>query len=157
LKAAPVHAPKRLQTTADLRRLQRLMTHALVRPLTRAGGLQRQWIDGRATAELAAEIIKPNDRLTSFERLEIYNRMYWYRLIGVRERRLPGTQGPAGRKPFRPAHPRLPCEVPVALIHPEKPLLTPSGVHPGGAGPVGAENSGRVRRRPLRMGADRGF
>ena len=29
---------------------------------------------------VVAEFIKPNDRLTSFERLEIYNRQYWFRL-----------------------------------------------------------------------------
>ena len=34
LKPAPKHAPKKLRTDADLRALQRLMTHALVQPLT---------------------------------------------------------------------------------------------------------------------------
>ena len=29
---------------------------------------------------VASGFIKPNDRLTSFERLEIYNRQYWFRL-----------------------------------------------------------------------------
>ena len=29
----------------------------------------------------ASEFIKPNDRLSSFERLEIYNRQYWFRLL----------------------------------------------------------------------------
>jgi hypothetical protein len=32
---------------------------------------------------IAEEIIKPNDRLTSFERLEIYNRQYWFRVLGA--------------------------------------------------------------------------
>jgi hypothetical protein len=100
LKPAPVHAPRRLQTTADLRRLQRLMTHALVRPLTREGGLQREWIDGRPTAELAAEFIKPNDRLSSFERLEIYNRMYWYRLIECASDDCPGLRALLGEGRF---------------------------------------------------------
>jgi hypothetical protein len=30
--------------------------------------------------KVASGFIKPNDRLTSFERLEIYNRQYWYRV-----------------------------------------------------------------------------
>ena len=32
------------------------------------------------TSTVAEAIIKPNDRLTSFERLEIYNRQYWFRI-----------------------------------------------------------------------------
>jgi len=100
LKPAPRHAPRRLQSTADLRRLQRLMTHALIRPLTRDGGLQRQWVDGRSTAEVAAEFIKPNDRLTSFERLEIYNRMYWYRLIECAGDDCPGLRALLGEARF---------------------------------------------------------
>ena len=96
----PAHAPKRLQSTADLRRLQRLMAHALVRPLTRDGGLQRNWIDGRPTAEVAAEFIKPNGRLTSFERLEIYNRMYWYRLIQCASDDCPGLRALLGESRF---------------------------------------------------------
>jgi hypothetical protein len=31
--------------------------------------------------DVAAEFIKPNDRLSSFERLEIYNRQYWFRVL----------------------------------------------------------------------------
>ena len=36
---------------------------------------------GRSNAKEAKEFIKPNDRLTSFERLEIYNRQYWFRIL----------------------------------------------------------------------------
>ena len=35
--------------------------------------------DGESLRVIANEIIKPNDRLTSFERLEIYNRQYRFR------------------------------------------------------------------------------
>ena len=81
LKSPPRHAPKRLRNTADLRSLQRLMTHALARPLTANDDLQKTWIDGRPMADVAAEFIKPNDRLTAFDRLQIYARCYWFRLI----------------------------------------------------------------------------
>jgi hypothetical protein len=81
LKPPPRRAPKKLRTTEDLRQLQRLMTHALARPLTDDDNLQEKWIDGRPMAELAAEFIKPNDRLTAFDRLQIYARCYWFRLI----------------------------------------------------------------------------
>ena len=52
-----------------------------MRPLTPADKMQPRWVDNRSTAEVADSIIKPNDRLTSFERLEIYNRQYWFRLL----------------------------------------------------------------------------
>ena len=35
------------------------------------------------SAEIAASYIKPNSLLTSFERLEIYNRQYWFRVIAA--------------------------------------------------------------------------
>jgi len=81
LKPPPRHAPARVGSTAELRTLQRLMTHALVQPLTRHDELPPRWIDGRPMAEVAAEFIRPNDRLTSCERLQIYARCYWYRII----------------------------------------------------------------------------
>lgn len=56
------------------------MATAVMRPLARDDSMQRKWIDGRATKEIAESFIKPNDRLTSFERLEIYNRQYWFRV-----------------------------------------------------------------------------
>jgi hypothetical protein len=100
LKPAPKHAPRRLRNTEDLRTLQRLMTHAVVRPLTASDGLQKTWIDGRPTAEVAAEFIKPNDRLTAFERLQLYNRMYWFRLIDCVSDDNPGLQALLGEKKF---------------------------------------------------------
>jgi hypothetical protein len=56
------------------------MARAVMRPLDSQGGSRSKWIDGRPMKKVAAEFIKPNDRLTSFERLEIYNRQYWLRL-----------------------------------------------------------------------------
>jgi hypothetical protein len=100
LKPPVRHPPRRLKSTEDLRVLQRLMTHALVRPLTPGQRTQRKWIDGRATAKVAAEFLKPNARLTSFERLEIYNRMYWFRLIGGVTADNPGLGGLLGEKKF---------------------------------------------------------
>jgi hypothetical protein len=56
------------------------MAGAVMRPLTGAGDMRPKWRDGRSMRRVAAGFIKPNDRLTSFERLEIYNRQYWYRI-----------------------------------------------------------------------------
>jgi hypothetical protein len=100
LKAPPAHAPRRLATTADVVKLQRLMMHALLRPLTAEDGLQPTWIDGRPMADVAAEFIKPNDRLSAFERLQLYNRMYWFRLIDVMHDDNPGLHALLGQKKF---------------------------------------------------------
>ena len=53
-----------------------------MRPLRRDDGMQTAWKDGSPAAEVAARIIKANDRLSSFERLQIYNQQYWWRLLG---------------------------------------------------------------------------
>jgi hypothetical protein len=100
LKPPVTHAPKRLATTADVIKLQRLMVHALVRPLTASDGMQETWIDGRPMAEVAEEYIKSNDRLTSFERLQLYNRMYWFRLIDCVYDDSPGLRAVIGEKKF---------------------------------------------------------
>lgn len=68
------------QTRREFHALQRLMARAVMRPLTRSDAMQKKWIDGRPTKKIAESFIKPNDRLNSFERLEIYNRQYWFRL-----------------------------------------------------------------------------
>lgn len=100
LKPPPKRAPKRLRTTEDLRSLQRLMLHTLVRPLTSEDRLQAQWTDGRPMAEVAAEFIKPNNRLSAFDRLELYNRMYWFRLIDCVYEDNPGLRALLGEERF---------------------------------------------------------
>jgi len=67
----------------DLDHIQRSMFNAVRQPLTAAEGMRQRSTDGRSMKGIAEEIIKPNDRLTSFERLEIYNRQYWFRVLGA--------------------------------------------------------------------------
>jgi hypothetical protein len=62
--------------------------------------MQKRWVDGRAMNELASEFIKPNDRLSSFERLEIYNRQYWFRLLDCLHDDYPGLRAIVGPRPF---------------------------------------------------------
>ncbi len=69
------------QTLAQLRRLQRLAGAVIMNPLARDWRMQRRWIDDRDMREVTAEFIKPNDRLTSLERIEIYNKQYWFRIF----------------------------------------------------------------------------
>ncbi|MBI4625338.1 MAG: putative DNA-binding domain-containing protein [Verrucomicrobia bacterium] len=99
-KPPPRRAPRGLKSDADLRALQRLMLHALVQPLTAADGLQPRWRDGRPMAEVAAEFIKPNGRLTPFERLQIYARCYWFRIIDCAYDDCPGLRAVLGEKKF---------------------------------------------------------
>jgi hypothetical protein len=50
--------------------------------------------------EVAAEFIKPNDRLSSLDRLRIYNRMYWFRLIDCVDDDCPGLHALLGDRRF---------------------------------------------------------
>lgn len=69
-------------------------------PLTAANRMKPRTREGRATAAAAAEIAKPNDRLTSFERLEIYNRMYWFRVLDSLYEDCPGLRAVLGDAKF---------------------------------------------------------
>jgi hypothetical protein len=93
-------APRRLTTDADLRALQRMMMRALVMPLTVDDALAPRWHDGRPMAEVAAEFIKANDRLTAFERLQIYARSYWFRVIDCVYDDAPGLRALLGEEKF---------------------------------------------------------
>jgi hypothetical protein len=96
-KAIP--KPKR-QSRLEYLQLQRLMAGAVMRPLTRNGQQQTRWHDGRPMKKVAAGFIKPNDRLTSFERLEIYNRQYWFRLLDCFYDDFPGVRAVLGDRQF---------------------------------------------------------
>lgn len=76
------------------------MWRIVSRPLTGTHRMQRTWTDGRPTRVVASQIAKPNDRLTSFERLEIYNRMYWFRVLDCLYDDCPGLRGVLGDRKF---------------------------------------------------------
>jgi hypothetical protein len=80
--------------------LQRRMAEAVMMPLTRAENMQQKTRDGRSMKAEAAAFIKPNDRLTSFERLEIYNRQYWFRVISAFAEDFPGLAAVVGEAAF---------------------------------------------------------
>jgi hypothetical protein len=65
----------------SLEQIQREMAAAIMRPLTPDEDMQAQAADGRSMNAVAGSFIAPNSLLTAFERLEIYNRQYWYRLL----------------------------------------------------------------------------
>src|SRR6516162_2919647 len=90
-------APRRRQTLAELRQLQRLAGAVIMRQLSPQWRMQRKWVDNRDMGQVAAEFIKPNDRLSSFERIEIYNKQYWFRLIDIFYDDFPGLRAILGR------------------------------------------------------------
>ena len=67
----------------ELDHIQRSMFDAVRQPLTASENMRQRTRDGRSLRGIAEEIIKPNDRLSSFERLEIYNRQYWFRVLAA--------------------------------------------------------------------------
>lgn len=62
--------------------------------------MQPLWIDGSKMTDAVAEFVKPNDRLTSFERLEIYNRQYWFRVLDSFYEDFPGLRAVLGERTF---------------------------------------------------------
>lgn len=91
---------REVRSRADLLDLQRSMAGAIFRPLTPAWRMQTNLPDGNNLRAAASEFIKPNDRLTSFERLEIYNRQYWFRLLDCLYEDYPGLLAVLGERRF---------------------------------------------------------
>jgi hypothetical protein len=85
---------------SELLDLQRRVAAAIMHPLTQNETMPRSRRDGVSNASEAEEFIKPNDRLSSFERLEIYNRQYWFRLYSCFEEDFPGLRAVLGTRKF---------------------------------------------------------
>ncbi len=102
----PRKLPRKRQTSGEYLELQRLMAGAVMLPLAPDGGMRAKSETGRRMEHVAADFIKPNDRLTSFERLEIYNRQYWFRLKDCFYDDYPGVRTVLGKSRFE----RLACE-----------------------------------------------
>jgi hypothetical protein len=80
--------------------LQRRMADDVRRPLTPDFGMQIIAGDGQPMAKTVSGYIKPNAMLTSFERLEIYNRQYWFRVIDAVSEDFPALSAVVGAKRF---------------------------------------------------------
>ncbi len=76
------------------------MASDVTRPLTSDFFMQSETEDGASVEQIAASYIKPNDRLSSFKRLEIYNRQYWFRVIGAVAEDFPALQAVLGSRKF---------------------------------------------------------
>jgi Putative DNA-binding domain len=74
---------------------QRTMARAVMQPMSLRNNMKRGSGDGIA-------LVKPNSRLSSFERLEIYNRSYWSRVLDALGEDFPGVRAVVGAKRFAP-------------------------------------------------------
>jgi hypothetical protein len=84
----------------NLIEFQRRMFEDVCRPLTSDFAMQTQTQDGQSVSKIANSYVKPNDRLSSFERLEIYNRQYWFRVIDAVSEDYPALQALLGTRKF---------------------------------------------------------
>ena len=84
----------------NLEAIQREMAAAVMQPLTAQETMREQTADGRALADVAAAFIAPNSRLDAFERLEIYNRQYWFRVLGALAEDFPALRAVLGGRRF---------------------------------------------------------
>jgi hypothetical protein len=73
---------------------QRAIAGAVMRPFAPGERMQA------ASAETAARFVKPNDRLTAFERLQIYNQQYWWRILGSFREDFRGLRAVLGERKF---------------------------------------------------------
>ena len=84
----------------SLAQLQREMARSVMMPLTPEEDMRQESPDGRPMEQVASSFIAPNSRLSSFERLEIYNRQYWYRVLGALAEDFPALRSVIGARAF---------------------------------------------------------
>src|SRR5689334_4276128 len=96
----PSVCPERIDSVLALKQLQTLMGEAIFRSLTDADEMIPMWDAGESTQTVVERFITPNDRLTAFERLEIYNRQYWFRVLDVLYDDYPALRGLLGQEKF---------------------------------------------------------
>jgi hypothetical protein len=84
-----------------LRSIQRAFATGITRPLTPGRNMQPRWTNGESSRKAVAKFIKPNDRLSSFDRLEIYNKQYWFRLLDCFYEDFPGLRRLIGEARFQ--------------------------------------------------------
>lgn len=86
--------PPSIRSVADLRDLQRSMAGALMSSLTKSDGLRAKF------RRVADSLVRPGARLGSFDRLEIYARQYWFRLLDCLHDDYPGLRALLGGRCF---------------------------------------------------------
>jgi hypothetical protein len=85
----------------NLEALQRTMAAAVMQPLTPSEEMRPHSADGRSMTAVAESFIAPNSLLSAFERLEIYNRQYWFRVLNALAEDFPALQAVIGTRAFQ--------------------------------------------------------
>src|ERR1700761_775424 len=83
-----------------LAQLQREMARSVMMSLTQNEEMQRETPNGKSMEQVAASFIAPNSQLSAFERLEIYNRQYWFRVLGALAEDFPALRSVIGVRAF---------------------------------------------------------
>ena len=99
-----------------------------MQPLTADEEMRATAADGRAMTAVAESFIAPNSRLTAFERLEIYNRQYWFRVLGALAEDFPALRAVVGGRRIRSAFDRLSHRASQPLVHAAQSGLEAAGV-----------------------------
>ncbi len=94
MRSSTARRAPRAGSAKQLGELQALMAGVIMRSLAPGDRMQK------ASTPIANAIIKRNDRLTSFERLEIYNRQYWFRILDCFYDDYPGLRAVIGERKF---------------------------------------------------------
>lgn len=84
----------------SLLEFQRRMAADVMRPLTEAETMRDLLDDGSGMSDRAAAYVKPNRHLSAFERLEIYNRQYWFRVLSALTEDFPALEAAVGAEQF---------------------------------------------------------
>lgn len=80
--------------------LQRRVAKVVMQPLTGSDRMRRRSESGGSITAESRALIKPNSMLSSFERLEIYNRQYWFRVLSSFGEDFPGLRAIVGARRF---------------------------------------------------------
>jgi Putative DNA-binding domain len=79
---------------------QRRMAAAVMQPLTSDEQMRAVSEDGKDMHAVAQSFVAPNSKLSPFERLEIYNRQYWFRILGALAEDFPALRAVLGARAF---------------------------------------------------------
>lgn len=84
----------------NLEQLQRAVFEVTRQPLTPSERTRPRLPNGRSVREIANGLIKPNSRMSAFERLQVYNQQYWFRIMASFAEDFPGLRLLLGERKF---------------------------------------------------------
>jgi len=97
--SSPRHSAPR-KSAPSLAKIQKLIWSAISNPLTDKQLMSSKLANGKLTTSVTDLLMSPNSRLSGFQRLEIYNRQYWFRLIDCLYDDFPGLRAVVGERRF---------------------------------------------------------